>query len=86
MLAASRKEYEQLGTEIKSIKDCITTYIGYIIGSNGIAFLLFSALKICNICESSYANSGDIIIITEILMMLAIYYIMNYKFLNNDIH
>jgi hypothetical protein len=89
MLSSSVKEYEQLGTEVKSIKDCISNYIGYIIGTNGIAYLLFGALKFYN--EVRYASSNavasvsaDLALVVEILIVLSIYYVMNYKFASHN--
>ena len=93
MLDASAKEYQILKNEVVGIKDCITKYVGYIIGSNGIAFLIFSSIKNNSNTDSTQSThlinisdiiQPDIVLVAEIIIILSIYYIINYKFASHN--
>lgn len=78
MLQASVKEYELLDKEVQTIRDCITRYIGYIIGSNGIAYLMFG------IPQFNKYIQPDIVLGVVLVIVTAIYYILDYKFASHN--
>ncbi|WNJ19378.1 hypothetical protein [Pontibacter sp. G13] len=98
MLKQSVKEYELLKNEVKSIRDSITRYFGHIIGSNSVAFLIFGFLRrgAKNASAESTHPEGpvsellqifenpDFILSIELVYILAIYWVINYRFIAHN--
>lgn len=81
MLEASVKEYELLSKEVADIRSCITNYVGYIIGSNGIIFLLIRYLGTNN------DNLNPILLpLVSLVVISSLYGIINYKFSSHNRH
>lgn len=91
MLKASEKEYEYLGKEVTDIRSCITRYIGYIIGSNGILFILIKYMY--NTDVSVILDSGKVLSFNTLLLPLvgilvisSLFFIVDYKFASHNRH
>ncbi|MEO0527938.1 MAG: hypothetical protein AAFZ89_11970, partial [Bacteroidota bacterium] len=86
MLKGSTKEYELLKSDVKEIKACITNYLGFIIGANGIILLLFNVLK--SNTEQPFCEPEALlwILITGVVIILSLYFIISYKFDSHNRH
>jgi len=82
MFKASIEEYKLLKVDIIEIKQCITRYVGYIIGSNGVAFLIFGYLKRGE--TGSMAFSDTTVLIIQCFIITSLYYVLVYKFKSHN--
>ncbi len=66
------REYELLRTEILSIKSCITSYMGYVLGGSGAALfgLAIIGRQAENVVVLAYAPGGVSVVITLVLLVL----------------
>ena len=77
MFKSQQKEYELLKKDITDIKKYINDYVGYIIGTNGIAFALFAYLSLD---ESSSFDAKFITLFLGIVILFLLYSVVIYKF------
>ncbi len=94
MHSSSVEEYKLLKKELSEIKECINKYIGYIIGSNGLVFILVSVLG-TNLIQkesvnlASTANQGLtalILLLTGWIVLVTLYSIITYKLNSHNRH
>ena len=97
MLEANVKEYEILKNEIADIKSCITRYVTYIIGTNGLVLLLYkiSFYKYLNPEPSSTIEEitnelgslspfYDYMPIVAVTIIFSLYFVLSYKFASHN--
>jgi len=77
MFKAQEKEYELLKKDITDIKKYINDYIGYIIGTNGVAFGLFAYLSLD---KGSSFDAKFISLFLGLSILFFLYSIVIYKF------
>jgi len=77
MFKAQEKEYELLKKDITDIKKYINDYIGYIIGTNGVAFGLFAYLSLD---KNSSFDAKFISLFLGLSILFFLYSIVIYKF------
>ena len=76
MLTENVKEYELISAELHSIRNCITSYISYLIGSSGIGVCIISYFKTLQISHSL----SLFITVSTTLVISAMHYILIYKY------
>lgn len=93
MLEANIKEYEILKSEVKDIKSCITRYVSYIIGTNGIVLLSYKLLIYKYLTSERPSTTEEIITelnsfssfynympIFAVVIIFSLYFVLSYKF------
>jgi len=94
MFESSIKEYELLTKEVSEIKACITRYIGFIIGANGLVFVL---VKFFNHGTTGQSNelkfagielglNNFVLPFIGISVLSSLYFLINYKFNSHNRH
>ena len=65
-------EYQFIRNEMLNLKNCITTYIGFVLGGSGIAFLGFAAIakETTKYCLLSFSSLTLALIISIVLLVL----------------
>ncbi len=82
MLRQNLKEYDFLRKEVDALRNCITTYMGFVIGGSGAAFLGISIME--KTVNSSF-NPAFILFVLSLMVTLVLY-ILYYKFNSHNRH
>jgi len=77
MNSENRSEYETIRDELKNIKNCMTTYIGFVLGGTGAAFFGLFALSNTSFSELSLSYAPLLISLVVLMVFLIILYKFN---------
>lgn len=89
MLNCSEKEYDYLAKEVMDVRSCITRYVGYIIGSNGVLFFIIKIFyeedKTIEITDEVLINFNTALFpFIGIVIISSLYFIIDYKFASHN--
>ncbi len=74
MTRESLREYQLIREEMRGVKDCMTNYVGYMLGGSGAAIFGFTALSISGVGYIGLAYSALMMSLLVSMVLLVIFY------------